>query len=51
MKLIMSDFRNSMNIATLDATMRITYINEITDDLVDKIIGIWKKQGNRRIEL
>ena len=40
-----------MNIATLNATMRITYINEITDDLVDKIIGIWKKQGNRRIEL
>ena len=40
-----------MNIATLDATMRITYINEITDDLVGKIIGIWKKQRNRQIEL
>ena len=47
----MDDLRNSMNIATLDATMRIAYVNEITDDVVGKIIGIWKKHGNRRIEL
>ena len=51
MNLVMNDLRNSMNIVTLDATMRITYANEITDDVVDKIIGIWKKRGNRGIEL
>ena len=51
MNLIMNNLRNAMNIATLDATMRITYVNEITDDVVEKIIGIWKKHGNRRIEL
>ena len=49
--LAMDDLRNSMNIATLDATMWIAYVNEITDDVVGKIIGIWKKHGNRRIEL
>ena len=51
MNLVMNDLRNSMNIATLDATMRITYVNEITDDVVEKIIGIWKRCENRRIEL
>ena len=40
-----------MNIAILDALMRITYVNEITDDAVDSIIGIWKERGNRQIEL
>ena len=40
-----------MNIAILDALMRITYVNEITDDAVDSIIGIWKECGNRQIEL
>ena len=49
--LAMDDLRNSMNIATLDATMWIAYVNEITDDVVGKIIGIWKKHGNRRLEL
>ena len=49
--LAMDDLRNSMNIATLDAMMWIAYVNEITDDVVGKIIGIWKKHGNRRIEL
>ena len=49
--LAMDDLRNSMNIATLDATMWIAYVNGITDDVVGKIIGIWKKHGNRRIEL
>ena len=50
MNLVMNDLRNSMNIATLDATMQITYVNDITDDLVDKVIGIWKKHGNRQTE-
>ena len=35
MNLVMNDTRNSMNIATLDANMRITYVNEITDDVED----------------
>ena len=51
MNLVMNDLRNSMNIATLDAMMRITYVNEITDDVVEKIIGIWKRRENRRIEI
>ena len=29
-----------MNIATTDATMRINYVNGITDDVVNNIIGI-----------
>ena len=45
--LVMNDLRNSMNIATLDATMRITYVNEIADDVMDKILNIRKKCGNR----
>ena len=49
MNLIMDDFRNSMNTATLDATLRITYVYESTHDVLDLIIGIWKKGGNRRI--
>ena len=40
-----------MNIAILDVLMRITYVNGITDDAVDSIIGIWKERGNRQIEL
>ena len=40
-----------MNIAILDALMWITYVNKITDDAVDSIIGIWKERGNRQIEL
>ena len=51
MNLIMDDFRNSMNTATLDATLRITYVYESTHDVLDLIIGIWKKGGNRRIKL
>ena len=51
MNLVMNDLRSCMNIAILDASMRIIYVNEITDDAVDKIIGIWKKHGNRQIEL
>ena len=51
MNLAINDLSNSVNIATLDDTMQITYINEITDDEVDKIIGIWKKHGNRQTEL
>ena len=47
MNLVMNDLRNSMNIATLDATMRITYVNEIADDVMDKILNIRKKCGNR----
>ena len=51
MNLIMDDFRNSMNTAIFDATLRITYVYESTHDVVDLIIGIWKKGGNRRIKL
>lgn len=51
MNLVMNDLRSCMNIAILDALMRITYVNEITDDAVDSIIGIWKECGNRQIEL
>ena len=51
MNLVINDLRNSKNIATLDVTMRITYVNEITDDVVGKIISIWKKHVNRRIKL
>ena len=51
MNLVINDLRNSKSIATLDVTMRITYVNEITDDVVGKIISIWKKHVNRRIEL
>ena len=50
MNLVMNDLRNSTNIATLDTTMQITYVNEITDDVVDKIIGIWKNCESRQIE-
>ena len=50
LNLAINDLRNSVNIATLDDMMQITYINEITDDVVDKIIGIWKRHGNRQTE-
>ena len=51
MNLVMNDLRSCMNIAILDVLMRITYVNGITDDAVDSIIGIWKECGNRQIEL
>lgn len=35
MNLVVNDLRSSMNLATLDAMMRITYENEITDVAVD----------------
>ena len=50
--LIMNDLRRSMNVRTLDATMRIHYQGEsLTDGEVNEIIDIWKRRGNRRIEL
>lgn len=48
---VMNGLKSSMNIWTLDATMWVTYVNEITDDVVDKITDIWKKRGNRQTEL
>lgn len=52
MNLVMNDLRGSNNIGILDATMQITYVNVIIDDVVNNnIIGTWKKRGNRRIEL
>ena len=48
---VMNGLKSSMNISTLDATMWVTYVNEITDDVVDKITDIWKKRGNRQTEL
>ena len=48
----MNDLRRSMNVRTLDATMRIHYQGEsLTDGEVNEIIDIWKRRGNRRIEL
>ena len=48
----MSDLRGSMNVCTLDTTMRIHYQDEsLTDREVDKIIDIWKRYGNRQIKL
>ena len=52
MNLIMNDMRSSMNIRTLDATMRIHYQGEsLTNEEVDEVIDVWKRRGNRRIEL
>lgn len=52
MNLIMNDLRNSMNIRTLDATMRIYYNgNNLSDEEADRIVDVWKRRGNRRIEL
>ena len=51
MNIIMDDLRSFMNISSLESMMQITCVNEITDDVVDNVIGIWKKHGNRVIEL
>ena len=52
MNLIMNDLRNSMNIRTLDAIMRIHYNGQdLSDEEADNIISVWKRRGNRRIEL
>ena len=52
MNLIMNDLRSSMNVRKLDATMRIHYQGEsLTDGEVEEIIDVWKRRGNRRIEL
>ena len=52
MNLIMNDLRSSMNIRTLDAIMRIHYHGKtLLDREADEIIDIWKRRGNRRIEL
>ena len=52
MNLIMNDLRNSMNIRTLDALMQISYSGrDLTDDDGDKILSVWFRRGNRRIEL
>ena len=52
MNLIMNDLRSSMNIRPSDATVRIHYHSEsLTDGEVNEIIDIWKRRGNRRIEL
>ena len=52
MNLIMNDLRNLMNIRTLDALMRISYSGrDLTDDDADKILSVWFRKGNRRIEL
>ena len=48
----MNDLRSSMNIRPSDATVRIHYHSEsLTDGEVNEIIDIWKRHGNRRIEL
>ena len=51
MNLIMNDLRSSMNITTLDALMRISYQDDLDELQCNEIIRIWKKRGNRRIEL
>ena len=41
-----------MNIRTLDAIMRIHYNGQdLSDEEADNIISVWKRRGNRRIEL
>ena len=50
--LIMNDLRSSMNIQTLDALIRLYYIDDsLSDTQVQDIISIWLKRGNRIIEL
>ena len=52
MNLIMNDMRSSMKVRTLDATMRIHYQGEsLTNEEVDEVIDVWKRRGNRQIEL
>ena len=51
MNLKMNDFRSSTNIRTLDATMCIHYnCPDLSDEGADKIIDVWERKGNRRIE-
>lgn len=51
MNLAMNKLQSSMNITTLDAIMRINYEDGISDDQANVILDIWKKRGDRRIEL
>ena len=52
MNLVMNELRSSMNISTLDATMHLNYQKtELSDIEISEIINVWKKRGNRRIEL
>ena len=50
--LIMNDLRGSRNIQTLDALIRLHYIDDsFSDTQVQDIISIWLKRENRRIEV
>ena len=50
--LIMNNLQSSLNIRTLDATMLIHYNGpDLSDEEADKMIDVWKRTGNRRIEL
>ena len=41
-----------MNIQTLDALIRLHYIDDsFSDTQIQDIISVWLKRGNRRIEL
>ena len=52
MNLIMNELRNSVSIWALDATMRIHYSGQtLSEEEIDNIIQVWKRRGNRPIEL
>ena len=50
MNLIMNDLRSSKNIRTLDATSIHYNGPDLSDKEADKIIDLWKRRENRRIE-
>ena len=40
-----------MKVTTLDAIMPIHYENDLDDNKASDILEVWKKRGDRRIEL
>lgn len=44
MNLIMNDLRSSINIRTIDVTMRIRYNGaDLSEEETDEIINVWKR--------
>ena len=49
--LAMNKLQSSMKVTTLGAIMRIYYENDLDDNKASDILEVWKKRGDRRVEL
>ena len=51
MNLAMNKLQSTMTVTTLDAIMHIYYEKDLDDNKASDILEVWKKRGDRRIEL